>query len=204
MIAASNARILANAEVVLAHRVIPRGWVAMLGGKIAEIGEGHPPDRGEDLNGDLLMPGLVELHTDHLEAHYAPRPKVHWDPVAAVVSFDGQLATSGITTVLDSLRVWTEQGAEEVDGEAETLARAISTARGSDLLRVDHFLHLRCEVPMPSVVEEATPLFGRSDVRLASLMDHTPGQRQFRDEGKLRDYYRGKKGGLTDAQLDEL
>jgi alpha-D-ribose 1-methylphosphonate 5-triphosphate diphosphatase len=57
---------------------------------------------------------------------------------------------------------------------------------------------------MPSVVEEAAQLIGRSDVRLASLMDHTPGQRQFRDEGKLRDYYRGKKGGLTDMQLDAL
>ena len=42
------------------------------------------------------------------------------------------------------------------------------------------------------------------DVRLVSLMDHTPGQRQFRDERKLRDYYRGKNGGMTDAELDVL
>jgi alpha-D-ribose 1-methylphosphonate 5-triphosphate diphosphatase len=196
--------VFANARLVLADRVIERGWLAVADGRIAEFGEGHPPERGEDMQGDLLMPGLVELHTDHLEAHYAPRPKVHWDPVAAVVSFDGQLATCGITTVLDSLRVWTEEGAEEVDGSAETLACAIAQARELGLLRADHFLHLRCEVPMPTVVEEATPLMGRSDVRLASLMDHTPGQRQFRDEDKLRDYYRGKKGGLSDAQLDEL
>ncbi|MCX7311154.1 MAG: alpha-D-ribose 1-methylphosphonate 5-triphosphate diphosphatase [Alphaproteobacteria bacterium] len=196
--------ILGNARIVLADRVIENGWLATSGGIIAEIGEGRPPEHGEDMEGNLVMPGLVELHTDHLEAHYAPRPKVHWNPVAAVVSFDGQLATSGITTVLDSLRVWTEDGAEEVDGQAETLALAIAQARADGLLRVDHFLHLRCEVPMPNVVAEATRLIGRSDVRLASLMDHTPGQRQFRDESKLRDYYRGKKGGLTDAQLDEL
>src|SRR5262245_24324252 len=113
--------VFANARVVLADRVI-EGWVAVADGVVAEFGEGRPPERGEDLRGDLLLPGLVELHTDHLEAHYAPRPKVHWDPVAAVVSFDGQLATCGITTVLDSLRVWTEEGAEEVDGQAETLA----------------------------------------------------------------------------------
>jgi alpha-D-ribose 1-methylphosphonate 5-triphosphate diphosphatase len=196
--------VFANARIVLADRVIEQGWLAVSNGVIAEFGEGQPPERGEDLRGDLLMPGLIELHTDHLEAHYAPRPKVYWDPVAAVVSFDGQLATCGITTVLDSLRVWTEDGAEEVDGSAETLACAIARARDASLLRVEHFLHLRCEVPMPTVVEEATQLMGRSDVRLASLMDHTPGQRQFRDEDKLRDYYRGKKGGLTDAQLDDL
>jgi alpha-D-ribose 1-methylphosphonate 5-triphosphate diphosphatase len=196
--------ILANARIVLADRVIGRGWVAVSDGAIAEYGEGAPPERGEDLDGDLLLPGLVELHTDHLEAHYSPRPKVHWDPVAAVVSFDGQLATSGITTVLDSLRVWSEEGIREADGEAATLARAIGAARDGKLLRIDHFLHLRCEVPMPSVIPEATALIGRDDVRLASLMDHTPGQRQFRDEQKLRDYYRGKKGGLSDAELDVL
>src|SRR5262249_59784527 len=119
-----------------------------------------------------------------------------------VVSFDGQLATSGITTVLDSLRVWTEDGAPEADGFAAVLADAIAQARSAELLRVEHFLHLRCEVPMPTVVKEANALMGRSDVRLASLMDHTPGQRQFRDERKLRDYYLGKNGGRNTAPLD--
>jgi alpha-D-ribose 1-methylphosphonate 5-triphosphate diphosphatase len=196
--------VLANARVVLADRVIEDGWVAVADGRIAEVGEGAAPERGLDMAGDLVMPGLVELHTDHLEAHYVPRPKVYWNPVGAVVSYDGQLATSGITTVLDSLRVWREEGAEDVDGAAATLADAIAAARAADLLRVSHFLHLRCEVPMPSVVAEAQELIGRPDVRLVSLMDHTPGQRQFRDERKLRDYYRGKSGGMTDAELDVL
>src|SRR5882757_10091976 len=196
--------LLANARVVLAERVIEAGWVAAENGRIVEIGEGRAPDHAEDLAGDLLLPGLVELHTDHLEAHYVPRPKVMWDPVAAVVSYDGQLATCGITTVLDSLRVWREDGAEDVDGQAEVLAGAISDARAADLLRVEHYLHLRCEIPMPTVVGEAKALIGRPDVRLLSLMDHTPGQRQFRDETKLRDYYRGKSGGLSDAELDVM
>ncbi|MCF2524575.1 alpha-D-ribose 1-methylphosphonate 5-triphosphate diphosphatase [Bradyrhizobium sp. G127] len=199
-----NDAVFSNAQVVLKDRVIERGWVAVVDGRIADVGEGDAPERGEDLRGDLLMPGLIELHTDHLEAHYVPRPKVLWDPVAAVVSYDGQLATSGITTVLDSLRVWREEGADDVDGQAGILAGAISTARDGGLLRAEHFLHLRCEIPMPSVVEEAKELVGRPDIRLMSLMDHTPGQRQFRDEGKLRDYYRGKSGGLTDAQLDVM
>ncbi|WP_257168634.1 alpha-D-ribose 1-methylphosphonate 5-triphosphate diphosphatase [Bradyrhizobium sp. SRS-191] len=196
--------VIGNARLVLADRVIEQGWVAMAGGRIEEIGEGAAPAGSHDAGGDLLMPGLIELHTDHLEAHFVPRPKVYWDPVAAVISYDGQLATAGITTVLDSLRVWSEEGAEGVDGQANVLADAIARARDARLLRADHFLHLRCEVPMPTVVEEAKQLAGRSDVRLMSLMDHTPGQRQFRDEGKLRDYYRGKSGGKTDAELDVM
>jgi alpha-D-ribose 1-methylphosphonate 5-triphosphate diphosphatase len=196
--------VLTNARVVLADAVIERGWVAAANGVIVEFGEGDALGHGDDLGGDMLLPGLVELHTDHIEAHYVPRPKVYWDPVAAVVSYDGQIATSGITTVLDSLRVWREEGAEEVDGQAALLADAIAAARDAGLLRVDHLLHLRCEVPMPDVIAEAAALIDRPDVRLLSLMDHTPGQRQFRDEEKLRTYYRGKKGGMTDAELDTL
>src|SRR6266581_4647252 len=174
--------ILANARLVLADRIIENGWIFAAGGAILDFGHGRPPARAEDMAGDLVIPGLVELHTDHLEAHYMPRPKVHWDPVSAVVSYDGQLAVCGITTVLDSLRVWREEGADEVGGEAMLLADALAAARNADMLRADHFLHLRCEVPMPDVVDETRTLIGRDDVRLLSLMDHTPGQRQFRDE----------------------
>jgi alpha-D-ribose 1-methylphosphonate 5-triphosphate diphosphatase len=196
--------VLANARLVLADEVIDGGWIVAANGVICDFGRGRPPAHAADMAGDLVIPGLVELHTDHIEAHYMPRPKVHWDPVSAVVSYDGQLAVCGITTVLDSLRVWREDGADEVGGEAMLLADAIAAARAADMLRADHFLHLRCEVPMPDVVDETRALIGRDDVRLLSLMDHTPGQRQFRNETKLREYYRGKSGGLTDAELDEM
>ena len=196
--------VLSNARLVLADRVIEGGWIAVEDGTIADFGADRAPAGAEDVAGDFVIPGLIELHTDHLEAHYMPRPKVYWDPVAAVVSYDAQLASCGITTVLDSLRVWREEGVDEVGGEAALLAAAIATARDADMLRVGHFLHLRCEVPMPDVVAEATVLIAWPEVRLVSLMDHTPGQRQFRDQEKLRTYYRGKAGGLTDAQLDVL
>ncbi|MGJ4946380.1 alpha-D-ribose 1-methylphosphonate 5-triphosphate diphosphatase [Bradyrhizobium sp. HKCCYLS1011] len=204
MALSNSENVIGNARVVLADRVIEQGWVAVVNGQIAAIGEGVSPAGSEDAAGDLIMPGLIELHTDHLEAHFVPRPKVFWDPIAAVISYDGQLATAGITTVLDSLRVWSEEGTSDVEGRAAMLADAIGSARDGGLLRADHFLHLRCEIPMPTVVREASELAGRPDVRLMSLMDHTPGQRQFRDQGKLRDYYRGKGGGRTDAELDIL
>jgi alpha-D-ribose 1-methylphosphonate 5-triphosphate diphosphatase len=196
--------VLCNVRLVLADRVIEAGWIAVADGMIADFGTGRPPAGAEDVAGDFVIPGLIELHTDHLEAHYMPRPKVYWDPVAAVVSYDGQLASCGITTVLDSLRVWREEGVDEVGGEAAVLAAAIAAARDADMLRVGHFLHLRCEVPMPDVVAETAALIALPEVRLVSLMDHTPGQRQFRDQEKLRTYYRGKAGGLTDAELDVL
>src|SRR6195256_1000870 len=143
MTTTTDEAVLGNARIVLADRVIERGWIAFADGRIAEVGEGGGPAGREDAACYLIMPGLIELHTDHLEAHYVPRPKVFWDPIAAVVSYDGQLATSGITTVLDSLRVWREDGTEDGDPRHQVLADAITAARDNDLVRVDHFLHLR-------------------------------------------------------------
>ncbi|MGM4929200.1 alpha-D-ribose 1-methylphosphonate 5-triphosphate diphosphatase [Tardiphaga sp. 619_E2_N8_5] len=203
MTASSTETVIGNARIVLADRVIDKGWIAFAGGRIAEFGEGDAPRGSDDARGDLIMPGLVELHTDHLEAHFMPRPKVFWDPIAAVVSYDGQLATSGITTVLDSVRVGCEDSSQGIDSYAGVLVDSIASAGEASLLRVDHFLHLRCEIPMPTVVEEAKALLAKPNVRLMSLMDHTPGQRQFRDEEKLRTYYRGK-GGKSDAELDVM
>src|SRR5215472_630994 len=148
MTSTKSETVIANAQIALADRIIDRGWVAIADGRIAGFGEGDSASASDDAEGDLVMPGMIELHTDHLEAHYVPRPKVFWNPIAAVVSYDGQLATSGITTVLDSLRVWREEGAGDVDGRAVILAGAIGSAREADLLRADHYLHLRCEVPM--------------------------------------------------------
>jgi alpha-D-ribose 1-methylphosphonate 5-triphosphate diphosphatase len=198
MKSAASETVIGNARIVLADRVIEHGWIAFAEGKVGEVGEGDARGISEDAGGDLVMPGLIELHTDHLEAHYVPRPKVYWNPLAAVISYDGQLATSGITTVLDSVRVGREDETDET-----MLIEAIASARDSGLLRSDHFLHLRCEIPMPDVIETLEQLIGRADLRLMSLMDHTPGQRQFRDEEKLRQYYRGKSG-KTDAELDVL
>ena len=105
MKSAQSETVIGNARIVLADRVIEHGWIVFADGKVAEYGEGDAPSRDEDAGGDLVMPGLIELHTDHLEAHYVPRPKVFWNPMAAVVSYDGQMATAGITTVMDLLRV---------------------------------------------------------------------------------------------------
>src|SRR5258708_21138146 len=168
MTSTGSETVIGNAKIVLADRVVECGWIGFADGRVAAYGEGKAPVGSEDAAGDLVMPGLIELHTDHLEAHYVPRPKVFWDPIASVISYDGQLATSGITTVLDSLRVWREDGVEDVDGRAGVLAEAITSAREANLLRPAHFLHLRCEIPMPSVVEEAKELIGRPDVRLMS------------------------------------
>jgi alpha-D-ribose 1-methylphosphonate 5-triphosphate diphosphatase len=192
--------ILDNARLVLADHVV-EGWIAAENGRIVEIGAGRAPERGTDLEGDFLIPGLVELHTDHLEAHVRPRPMVRWHLPAAVQAYDAQIAASGITTVFDSLRVGTESPGA-LGGDAEELADAIDAAGAQGLLRAQHLTHLRCEVCTEDVIDNARQFLARRSVALLSLMDHTPGQRQFRDVGKLLDWYRGS--GHSEEALTQL
>jgi alpha-D-ribose 1-methylphosphonate 5-triphosphate diphosphatase len=194
-------RLIENAALVLPDRV-ERGWVAVENGRIAEVGEGRAPERGLDLDGDYLLPGLVELHTDHLEGHYAPRPKVRWHPLGAVLAYDAQIAASGITTVFDSLRAGVDVDGGGLGAELVELAEAVDEARRHGLFRCEHHTHLRCEIPSPDVVDTVENFVARFPVGLISLMDHTPGQRQFRDLSKYLHYYGGKTG-KTVAEIED-
>src|SRR6218665_2236861 len=121
--------VLTNARIVLANEVL-EGSVRVDGGVITDIGA--PSRSGVDLDGDYLIPGLVELHTDHLETHYAPRPRVRWNPVAAVQAHDAQIAASGITTVFDAIRIGLDEQTDVVADEMRILAGAIRAGMNAD------------------------------------------------------------------------
>ncbi|WP_134680564.1 alpha-D-ribose 1-methylphosphonate 5-triphosphate diphosphatase [Paracoccus ravus] len=192
---------LANAELILPDRVM-RGRVHVEDGVIAEIVEGGSvPPGATDCRGAHLAPGLIELHTDNLERHIQPRPGVDWPHSAAIFAHDGELASTGITTVFDAVRV----GSIPNDGAgyakyARPLVTAINALCKAGRMRISHFIHMRAEICSETLLDELAE-FGADDrVRLVSLMDHTPGQRQFRDIAKLAQYVRGKKG-LSDAEF---
>ncbi|MHA6729749.1 alpha-D-ribose 1-methylphosphonate 5-triphosphate diphosphatase [Devosia sp. A369] len=192
--------VLTNARIVLANEVL-EGSVRVDGGLITDVGA--PSRSGVDLDGDYLIPGLVELHTDHLETHYAPRPKVRWNPVAAVQAHDAQIAASGITTVLDAIRVGLDENSDMGAAEMLTLANAIAAGTKAGRLRAEHHIHLRCEVSAPDCLESFLLLKDDPQVRLASLMDHAPGQRQFASMDAYKTYYQGKLK-MSDAALADF
>ncbi len=97
--------VISNARIVTSDAVI-HGTVQLRDGVIADVSDGPALLPGAlDFDGDYLLPGLVELHTDNLERHLSPRPGVRWPAPAAVVAHDAQIAGAGITTVLDALSV---------------------------------------------------------------------------------------------------
>ena len=196
--------ILANATLVLPGETV-RGSLRLEGGRIAAIDGGAAVPAGAvDCDGDLVMPGLIELHTDNLERHIQPRPKVDWPHAAAIVAHDAELAGVGITTVFDAMRVGSvvTNAKSRYPKYARGLASELLAVRAAGALRISHFLHLRAEVCSETLVAELEEFGPEDRVGIVSLMDHTPGQRQFRDVSKLAQYVMGKHN-LTPEEFDQ-
>ncbi len=191
-----------SARLVLGGEVV-QGTLAVAGGAIVAVDSGSSSVNGAaDLEGDFLLPGLVEIHTDNFERHLMPRPKVRWPALPALLAHDAEVAAAGITTVYDALGVG-DLDADAVRGQSwgDVIDCIERTARAG-LLRADHLLHVRCELPVANTIELFAPFVGDPRVGLISLMDHTPGQRQWEDISQARTYYTGKKG-WSDAKFDE-
>lgn len=178
--------LLDNARLVLPDRIV-HGHLRVVGGRIRELGEGRlRTPSARDCDGDYLLPGLVELHTDNLEKHLLPRPGAHWPATAAVRAHDAQLLAAGIATALNAISVGEEEAEQAV--EPQTVLAALAQAREDGGLRIEHAVHLRCELPCPDLPQRLQPLLDAPQLRLLSLMDHTPGQRQFHDLERYRAY----------------
>src|SRR5262249_927732 len=145
--------LLANARLVLEDEVL-HGAIAVADGGIRDIlpGAGVPAG-AEDLQGDLLLPGLIDLHTDHLEKHLVPRPGTVWHARPAAMAHDAQVVAAGITTVFDSLALAGIKNGIDRGGILAPLLAGLAEARRHGALRADHLVHLRCELTEPDILE---------------------------------------------------
>ncbi len=197
----SDETVLTNAHLVLPDAVV-LGSILMRDGHIVDVQAGRSGlSAAHDLDGDFLIPGAVDVHTDNLERQVQPRAMARWPSRSAMVAHDAQCAAAGVTTVFDALclgdlgfdkdRIRTFQ-----DGVADLDALA-----DADLLKAEHFLHLRCEVPAPDMLALFDPVADHPRVRMVSLMDHSPGVGQYANLDRCRDLRR--RGGLDDAYIEQ-
>ncbi len=178
-----------NAKLVTPDGVF-EGTVELSGAQIAKVEEGSSSlSEAEDFSGDYLLPGLIELHTDNLEKQIKPRPAVNWPVDAAMLTHDAHIISAGITTVCDAVCVGMYGNKTERAGFLHGSVKAIREGHTSGVLKAEHRLHLRCELTDPNVVELFEPLAGEPELSIVSFMDHTPGQRQYRDVRRWKQFH---------------
>ena len=157
--------------------------------------------QAQDGEGGWLLPGLIELHTDNLDKFFTPRPKVDWPAHSAMSSHDALMVASGITTVLDAVALGdVRDGGDRLENLAKMI-NAVMDSQARGINRAEHRLHLRCELPHHTTLPLLQQLIDSDGVSLVSLMDHSPGQRQFSNLVKYREYYQGKYS-LSDAEMN--
>jgi alpha-D-ribose 1-methylphosphonate 5-triphosphate diphosphatase len=190
-------RVVAPEGVVAAQVEIEDGHiVAIVPSEMRSSSDAH------DLGDDFLIPGLVDIHTDNLEKHYQPRPGAHWDSLGAALAHDGQCIMAGITTVFDSLSLHgRKDGLDRKEALAPMIA-AMDQAGAEGLLRAEHLLHLRCEITNPELLSLVEPHLDNPRLKLLSVMDHTPGQRQTADLNRFKE--RMEKAGTGRQELDAM
>jgi len=194
-------QVFSNARIVLADSVIS-GNLRVKNGHIDEICEGQCNIRGAiDLEGDLLLPGFIELHTDNLDKHMTPRPKTEWPSTSAAIAHDNQIAASGITTVLDAVALGDVHPGSSRLRRLNDMITSICKAADEKLFRAEHFLHFRCEISYPDLPDTLEPVIDNPRIRLISVMDHTPGQRQFVSLDAYYTYYQSKYG-MSDSEME--
>jgi alpha-D-ribose 1-methylphosphonate 5-triphosphate diphosphatase len=193
--------VFTEARIVLRDETI-KGTICMRDGYIDDVSQGGSSVAGAiKLEGDYVFPGLIEMHTDHLEKHMVPRPGVHWpQPVAAALAHDAQIAGAGITTVYDAISVGTYREGSVRKSILQRAIDAVNEGKSKGMFRADHLIHLRCEISDPDLIELAEEFIDLPNVALVSVMDHTPGQRQWRDLSKMKQYH--SADDMSDDDLD--
>jgi len=198
--------ILTNAALVLPDEVL-HGTVRISAGRIVAIDGGTTRAPGAiDLGGDTLLPGAVDLHTDNLERQVQPRAGTRWPGRSAFLAHDAQCAAAGVTTVLDALCVGDLGFDEDRPRTCSEGVADLTALAPTGLLKADHYLHLRCEVPAEGVVQVLEPLIAHPRLRLVSLMDHTPGTGQYADLARYRAMRTrdGEAAAITQHRIEHL
>lgn len=143
------------------------------------------------LAGCLLIPGLVDLHSDCLDTKMHPRPTADLALGAALLELDTELVAHGITTHYLCVAIETDTGSKRSYARAVQTLTALQSLRS--VLRADHRIHLRVDVA-GNAVEQADAAHELGPIDLMSYMDHTPGQGQYQDVDKWLDAYRTLAG----------
>ncbi|MCC5619905.1 alpha-D-ribose 1-methylphosphonate 5-triphosphate diphosphatase [Nostoc sp. CHAB 5715] len=139
-----------------------------------------------DLNGKILIPGIIDLHCDAIEKEIEPRPGALFPMNFAVAQIDKRNAMAGITTPFHAISFAHEELGVRNNDIASQVVQSIHAYQPYAL--VDNHVHCRYEITDPTGLPILLDLLAEKYIHLVSLMDHTPGQGQFKDLQAYQNY----------------
>lgn len=174
-------QIIQNTRLVTANECFT-GTLVFGEGHIVDLSQGSTAlSECEDWDGDFLIPGMVEVHSTNLENHLL-QSSVACDPMLpAIVGHDAQIASAGITTILNAIALGDCNARSWMSESLDTLMRALHLADQAGILRADHLMHLSLELASENLMPVFASIVHDSSVKLVSMTDLTQAQQQWRD-----------------------
>jgi len=191
--------IITNAKIVMPDRTL-NGSVVIENGKIEKItSDKIEGDNIIDAKGKFLLPGLIDIHGDDLEKEISPRPSVNFPLDFALINLDRKTAACGITTKLHAIAYFEDELKGRHPAKSKEILKTLNRLRNK--LLVNNLIHARCEIS--SDISDILQVIDDPCVKLISIMDHTPGQGQFKN---IEDYkaYHKRVYGLKEEEIERI
>ena len=203
-----------NGTIVQKDRVLEQASLLMDGNHIAEIREDNggwdqdPFAEKIDAQGAYVVPGFMDLHSDHIEKVAQPRPQSLIDFDIAIREQEKQLVCQGITSMYHSL---TMNGGSKTSKDLKALLRTpenynklVQLIRkhnsGDHIIR--HRFHCRYDVTNTQGFDQLLEYIRNNDMQLLSFVDHTPGQGQYKDLEFFKNHVMGSD--KTEEEKEEI
>lgn len=203
--------IFINGRIVTPNAVLTNHKLVVNTGKIVEItpfdGALEEDVNYVDLKDRLLLPGLIDIHSDMIEYLLQPRSTSLMDFSMGLYEAEKQLVACGITTIFHSVAmfqtgVW---GGKEIRcaDNVERLAKLIRDMQKKPHL-INNYHHLRYEIDNLECFNRILNLLDDGCVQLMSLMDHRPGQGQYKDLEVYKRHLPGECKSLTEEEFLQI
>lgn len=176
--------------------------IVIQGDTITAVSAYKSIDVAIDLGDKRIVPGFVDLHGDAIEKEIEPRPGARFPTAMAVVELDKKLSMAGITTMYHAVGFNDEElrkgrGTEQSKELIEEIYEANKKHLG-----VDNLVHARFEITSESSLFTIKQLISEKKISMLSLMDHSPGQGQFKTMEAWKKYHLSTYD-ITDEDVEE-
>lgn len=156
-----------------------------------------------DAKGGYIAPGLVDIHSDYIELMTSPRPTSVMDFNIGIRETEKVLASCGITTMYHSLSLTKDdEFSKKPIRESKNVKGLLEKINENSLNLIRNRFHGRLEIDNLEQVDELKEYIKERKVHLLSIMDHSPGQGQYRDLEIYRDTLKGYRKDISDDEIN--
>lgn len=158
-----------------------------------------------DAKGGYIAPGFIDIHSDYIELMTSPRPTSVMNFDVGIRETEKVLASCGITTMYHSLSlVKDDEFSKKPIRESKNVKGLLEKINENSLNLIRNKFHGRLEIDNLGQVDNLKEYIKEGKVQLLSIMDHSPGQGQYRDLEIYKNTLKGYRKDISEEEIESI